>query len=40
MKGVTVMKMKGIKKGTCKVAVMVTPKMGAAKRSAGSLKVI
>jgi hypothetical protein len=39
VKGVTTMKLKGLKKGTCKVTVIVTPKKGAAKRATVSIKI-
>jgi hypothetical protein len=40
VKGVTTMKLKGLKKGTCKVTVIVTPKKGAAKRATVSIKIL
>ena len=39
VKGVTTMKLKGLKKGTCKVTVTVTPKKGTAKRETVTLKI-
>ena len=39
VKGVTTMKLKGLKKGTCKVTVTVTPKKGTAKRATVSIKI-
>jgi hypothetical protein len=39
VKGVTTMKLKGLRKGTCKVTVIVTPKKGAAKRATVSLNI-
>lgn len=39
VKGVTTMKLKGLKKGTCKVTVTVTPKKGNAKRETVTLKI-
>ncbi len=39
VKGVTTMKLKGLKRGTCKVTVTVTPKKGLAKRANVTLKI-
>ena len=39
VKGVKTMKLKGLKKGTCKVTVTVTPKKGLAKRANVTLKI-
>jgi hypothetical protein len=39
VKGVTTMKLKGLKKGTCKVTVTVTPKKGSAKRATVTLQI-